>query len=75
MLVWMQGIAVSPPNPICPECGKHIAGRHINGGNPFYMLLNFSPRIEHETDERKSELPSVEIVKILCHVCYRQGKG
>ncbi|MBA7639526.1 hypothetical protein ES703_47184 [subsurface metagenome] len=74
MLVWIQGIMKSPANPVCPECGRHIAGRHINGGEPCYLLLNFTPKIEHETDEAKSELPSVEVVKILCHICYRQGK-
>ena len=74
MLVWMQGIMKSPANPVCPECGRHIAGRHIQGGEPTYLLLKFTPKIEHETDEAKSELPTVEVVKILCHNCYRQGK-
>jgi len=75
MLVWIQGIMKSPPNPICPECHQHIAGRHIMGGEPCYMLVNFSPRIGHESDEAKSQLPSAEVIKILCKNCYRQEKG
>lgn len=74
MLVWVQGIMVSPPNPICPGCGKNIAGRHINGGEPCFMLLHFSPEIEHKTDKSKGESASVEVKKILCHICFRQRK-
>ena len=74
MLVWIQGVMKSPPNPICPGCGKHIAGRHINGGEACYMLLRFSPKIEHETNKSKGESGSVEVEKILCHTCFRQGK-
>ncbi len=74
MLVWIQGIMKSPANPVCPGCGQHIAGRHIQGGEPAHLLLKFTPKIEHETDEVKSELPTVEVVEILCHICYKQGK-
>lgn len=74
MLVWIIGIMKSPPNPVCPGCNKNIAGRHINGGEPCHILLRLTSEIKHETDVSKSEPSSIEVVKILCHTCYRQGK-
>lgn len=75
MLAWMPCILKSPPNPICPECGKNIRGRHIQNGATCYILVHFAPEIEHESDAPKSEPPRASVQKVICGTCFEQGKG
>ncbi len=75
MLAWIPSILKSPPNPICPECGKNIGGRHINNGETCYILVHFSPEIEHEADVSKSEPAKASVQKVICETCFSQGKG